>query len=160
MWTCLPFGSRIHKNHTIVFNLARVRFETLTSSQNDSRTNFLQCPTSSILPLNFSSETFQSPLMKLFTFPNFCLKLFSSSSISLGFSSPNFSLLFLCKAQFMITARVRGDNGDGEAGHQGGAQPIGVTPLRARRPLLAQVSLSELDLYSLFTNLRLTVRME
>jgi hypothetical protein len=52
--------------------------------------------------------------MKLFTFPNFSLKLFSSSSISLGFSSPNFSLLFLCKAQFMVTARVRGDNGDGE----------------------------------------------
>jgi hypothetical protein len=57
----------------------------------------------------------------------------------------------------MVTAHVCGDNGDGEVRHQDGAQPIEVTPLRARRPLLAQVSLSELDLYSLFAGLRLTV---
>jgi hypothetical protein len=43
------------------------------------------------------------------------------------------------------------------AGHQGGAQPTRVTPLLAQRPSLAQVSLSELGLYSLFTSLRLTV---
>ena len=35
---------------------------------------------------------------------------------------------------------VGGGDGDGEAGHQGGAQPARVPPLRARRPPVAQVS--------------------